>query len=69
MTLYAGWQKVYVTGDIDDNGDVDGNDLNILINILLGKDTNDYAGRENVDGQGGIDGTDLNKLINIILGK
>ncbi len=48
---------------------MDGTDLNILINILLGKDQNNYEGRENVDEQGGIDGNDLNLLINILLGK
>ena len=56
-------------GDVDGNGNVDGTDLNILINILLGKDQNNYDGRENVDGQGAIDGNDLNALINILLGK
>ena len=57
-------------GDVDGNGEVNGTDLNILINIILGKDNADnYNGRANVDGQGGIDGSDLNALINIILGK
>ena len=69
MTLYAGWESLYTTGDVDGSGVVDGSDLNILINILLGKDTNDYDGRENIDGEGGVDGTDLNMLINILLGK
>ncbi len=72
MTLYAGWQKVYVTGDIDGSGKVDGNDLNILINIMLGNlEPTDQTvkGNPNIDGQGGIDGSDLNMLINIILGK
>ena len=57
-------------GDVDGNGHVDGTDLNILINIILGKDNAaNYDGRANVDGNGGVDGTDLNTLINIILGK
>ena len=57
-------------GDIDGNGAVNGTDLNILINIILGKDNAaNYNGRANVNGEGGVDGTDLNKLINIILGK
>ena len=57
-------------GDIDGNGAVNGTDLNILINIILGKDNADnYGGRANVNGEGGVDGNDLNKLINIILGK
>lgn len=57
------------TGDINADGSVDGTDLNILINIILGKDNNDYDGRGNVDGVGGVDGNDLNALINILLGK
>ena len=57
-------------GDVNGDGTIDGNDLNTLVNILLGKDNaENYAGRANVDGEGGVDGNDLNKLINIILGK
>ncbi len=55
-------------GDVDGNGEVDGNDLNTLINIILGKaDASSY--NANVDGQGGVDGSDINALINILLGK
>ncbi len=57
-------------GDVDGNGEVNGTDLNILINIILGKDNADnYGGRANVNGDGTVDGNDLNTLINIILGK
>ena len=59
----------YNVGDVNGDGKVNGDDLNTLINILLGKDTNDYNGRDNVDGEGGVDGNDLNMLINILLGK
>ena len=59
-----------IDGDVDGNGTVDDNDLNILINIILGKDNAaNYDGRANVDGQGGVDGSDINTLINILLGK
>ena len=64
--------QIVVTGDVDGSGTVDGADLNMLINIILGKlDATDATvkGEPNVDGQGGIDGSDLNALINIILGK
>ena len=55
-------------GDVDGSGEVDGNDLNALINIILGKaDASSY--NANVDGQGGVDGSDINALINILLGK
>ncbi len=70
MTLYAGWD--FVAGDVDGSGKVDGSDLNMLINIILGKLSATDAsvkGEPNVDGEGGIDGSDLNMLINIILGK
>ncbi len=54
-------------GDVNGDGAIDGNDLNMLINIILGKETaNDAA---NVDGEGDVDGNDLNALINILLGK
>ena len=57
-------------GDVDGNGAVNGNDLNTLINIILGKDNADnYDGRANVDGAAGVNGADINSLINILLGK
>ena len=59
-------------GDVNGDGAITGDDLNMLINILLGKLSATDAsvkGNPNVDGQGGIDGNDLNALINIILGK
>ncbi len=75
VTVSATFKAVpptYVTGDVDGSGTVDGADLNMLINIILGKLSATDAsvkGNPNVDGQGGIDGSDLNALINIILGK
>ena len=76
MSLFLNDMQLYMNriienkpGDVDGSGEVDGNDLNMLINILLGKDNDDHGGRENVDGQGGVDGNDLNALINILLGK
>ena len=59
----------YNVGDVNGDGKVNGDDLNTLINILLGKDHDDHGGRDNVDGEGGVDGNDLNMLINILLGK
>ena len=59
-------------GDVNGDGDVTGEDLNMLINILLNKITaNDPSvlGNPNVNGEGGVDGNDLNALINILLGK
>ena len=63
-------EPAYADGDVNGDNKVDGTDLNILINIILGKDQADnYDGRANVDHQGGVDGNDLNSLINILLGK
>ena len=59
-------------GDVNGDGVADGNDLNMLINIVLGKiSANDSVvkGDPNIDGEGNIDGSDINMLINILLGK
>lgn len=59
-----------LSGDINDDGNIDVSDVNILINIMLGKaDTTDYTGNADIDGNGIIDITDVNALINIMLGK
>ena len=58
-----------IPGDVNGDGSVDGTDLNILINIILGLDDSyNYNGRANVDGMRNIDGNDLNELITILLG-
>lgn len=60
----------YRRGDVDKSGAIDGNDLNILINIILGKDNADnYDGRADLDGSTTVDGNDLNQLISLLLGK
>ncbi len=62
--------SAHVPGDVNGDGSLDGSDLNILINIVLGKDSADnYDGRANVDGQGGVDGSDINTEINLLLNK
>ncbi|WP_407405225.1 dockerin type I domain-containing protein [Sodaliphilus sp.] len=59
-----------VPGDVNGDGAVDINDANILINVILGKDTADkYNGRADVDGNGSVDVKDSNIVINKILGK
>jgi spore coat protein CotH len=55
-----------VTGDVDNNGTVDGTDLNVLINIVLGHA--DVVDSANVNGDNAVDGLDVNMLINILLG-
>ena len=54
-------------GDVNGDGKVDVDDVNTLINILLGKAPETPAA--NVDKQGGIDVQDVNTLTNILLGK
>ena len=57
-------------GDINGDGKVDVTDVNIIVNIILGKDNESkYPGNANVDGQGGIDVGDVNMVVNILLGK
>ncbi len=59
-----------VRGDVDGTGGIDGTDINVLINILLGKDNADnYDGRADVNNDTYVDGNDLNVLINLVLGK
>ncbi len=56
-----------LTGDVNNDGIVDVEDVNAVINIILG-DTTDYDGRDDVNGNGVTDIEDVNALINIILG-
>ena len=57
-------------GDINGDGNVDVNDVNIVINITLGKtQAGNYPGNADVTGDGNIDVTDVNTVINIVLGK
>ncbi|MBR1882985.1 MAG: right-handed parallel beta-helix repeat-containing protein [Muribaculaceae bacterium] len=61
--------QTHLKGDVNGDGVVDVNDVNILLNIVLGKDAAEpYDGRANVDGEGDVDVNDVNILINIILG-
>ena len=62
--------SVGVRGDVNDSGNVDVEDMNIIINIMLGKDSADnYGNRADLDGSGGVDVSDMNVVINIMLGK
>lgn len=61
---YTTGEAVY--GDVDGNGAVDISDVNIVINVMLGKDTNPAA---DVTGEGTVDISDVNVVINVMLGK
>ncbi len=56
-----------VTGDINGDGIVDITDVNMVINMVLGKLEKTSAA--DVDGSGDVDITDVNTVINIMLGK
>ncbi|MCQ2288592.1 MAG: leucine-rich repeat protein, partial [Muribaculaceae bacterium] len=57
-------------GDVNGDGVVDITDVNILLNIVLGKDkASNYGNRADVDGNGEVDITDVNTALNIVLGK
>ncbi len=56
-------------GDVNGDGAVDVGDVNIIVNIMLGKDdAGNYPGAD-VTGDGPIDVGDVNQVINIMLGK
>ena len=57
-------------GDINGDKKVDIADVNIVINIMLGKaQASDYTGKADVTGDNQVDIADVNAIINIMLGK
>ena len=57
-------------GDINGDNKVDVSDVNIIINIMLGKaQASDYPGSANVNNDTQVDVSDVNAVINIMLGK
>ncbi|MBQ7690572.1 MAG: dockerin type I repeat-containing protein [Muribaculaceae bacterium] len=56
-----------IIGDLDGNATVDVDDLNIIINIMLGKA--DKTPAADTNGDGNVDVDDMNAIINIMLGK
>ena len=58
-----------VNGDVNGDGVVDVDDLNIVINIMLRKATIDQWPNADVDGSGEVDVEDLNAVINIMVKK
>ena len=62
--------NTYIRGDLDDNGSVDIDDLNIMINILIKKDNvANYGTRPYLVGGDIVTVSDMNALINIMLGR
>ncbi len=58
-----------VRGDVDGNGSVDVDDMNIIINIMLRKATLQQWPMADVDGNGVVDIDDMNVVINIMVHK
>lgn len=58
-----------IPGDVDGSGVVDVTDVNVVVNIILGKALFSNYPNADVDGTGVVDVTDVNKVVNIILGK
>ena len=68
-TQSGGGEVSYKTGDVTGDGIVDVDDVNAIINIILGKKTSsDYPGVSDIDNSGLIDVDDVNAVINVILG-
>lgn len=68
--VYHAEKPQFKTGDVDGNGVVDISDVNILLNVILGRDNAaKYEGRADVNGDGVVDISDVNAIINILLGK
>ena len=66
--IYQGERPATLPGDVDGSGVIDIDDVNILINIILGKDSDElHRTRADIDGTGVVDVDDLNLIINAIL--
>ena len=58
-----------IRGDVDGNGEVDIDDLNIIINIMVKKATKAQWPNADIDKNGEVDIDDLNIVINIMVHK
>ena len=63
-------QTIVVPGDLNDDGQVDVSDVNIVINVMLGKTpASDCVGNPDLNGDNQVDVSDVNAVINRMLGK
>ena len=69
-SVYVVNARIVVRGDINGDGTVDVSDLNIMINIMLGKaQANGYPGIPDLNVDGIVDVSDINIIVNIMLGR
>ena len=60
----------YLLGDVNNDGKVDVTDVNIIVNVILGKEqASNYGHRCYVTDDQTVDVSDVNVVVNIILGK
>ena len=63
-----GWGPQLLKGDVNGDGDVNVNDVTVLINYILGKNPTPFVeANANVNGDEGINVNDVTALINLIL--
>ena len=58
----------HTAGDFDSNGTIEGTDIQTLVNILVGKNTDYDAEVADVDGENGVTLADLTQLVNVFNG-
>ena len=62
--------NTFQMGDVNADGVVDVDDVNVIVNIILKRDlATNYNGRANVVGGTDVSVSDLNAIINIMLGR
>ena len=68
VTIIAMEETANMPGDLNGDGNVDVEDMNIMINVVLDMvNTNQLSGDPDLDGNGIVDVVDVNTLINLVL--
>ena len=68
VLVLKGTITAHSAADLDGDGDVDMNDVSVLVNVLLGLDTNPaYVAASDLDPSGTLDGADIQRFVNLFL--